>query len=191
MNAIEAAQSLGLTGTDAQIVATLQTLSRSNIAASSVRRWLRQDRDPALLAYDGSAWFGTLQDMLQAGQLSTGMQAGLRDLKALMLEGGDLRTTQPGPAGRVYAVVTGIAQILGGDQSETIDSFYRLDGGRPFKDLTAEQFATQKSDAARTSAADAWAASALNETIQPAMSDPARTIETVKAAFLAAATVQS
>lgn len=192
MNAIEAAQSLGLTGTDAEIVATLQTLSRSNIAASSVRRWLRQDRDPALLAYDGSAWFGTLQDMLQAGQLSTGMQAGLRDLKALMLEeGGDLRTTQPGPAGRVYAVVTGIAQILGGDQSETIDSFYRLDGGRPFKDLTAEQFAQQKADATRTSAADAWAANALNETIQPAMSDPARTVETVKAAFLAAATVQS
>jgi hypothetical protein len=86
-------------------------------------------------------------------------------------------------------VVTGIAQILGGDQSETIDSFYRLDGGRPFKDLTAEAYAAQKADAARTSAADAWAAAALNETIQPAMSDPARTIDTVKAAFLAAATV--
>lgn len=189
MTALETAQSLGLAGTDAEIVAVLRTLSQSNIAASSVRTWLRQDRDPVLLAYDGSAWYGTLEEMLQAGQLPTAMVNGLRDLKALMLEGGLLRTTQPGPAGRVYAVVTGIAQILGGDQSETIDSFYRLDGGRPFKDLTAEQFAQQKADAARTSAADAWVAVALNETIQPAMSDPARTIDTVKAAFLAAATV--
>ena len=189
MNAIETAQALGLTGTDAEIVAVLKSLSQSNIAASSVRRWLRQDREPVLLAYDGSAWYGTLEDMLQAGQLTTAMVVGLRDLKALMLEGGDLRTTQPGPAGRVYAVVTGIAQILGGDQSETIDSFYRLDGGRPFKDLTAEQFAGQKADAERLAAADAWAATALNETINPALSDPGRTLASVQAAFLAAATV--
>jgi hypothetical protein len=187
MNAIEAANALGLTGTDAEIVATLQTLSRSNIAASSVRRWLRQDRDPALLAYDGSAWFGVLQDMLQAGQLSAGMQAGLRDLKALMLEGGDLRTTQPGPAGRVYAVVTGIAQILGGDQSETIDSFYRLDGGRPFKDLTAEAYAAQKADAARIAAADQWLAKVLNEVINPAGSAANRDLSSVKAAVALAA----
>lgn len=189
MNAIETAQSLGLTGTDAEIVAALKSLSQSNIAAASVRTWLRQDRDPVLLAYDGSAWYGTLEDMLQANQLPAAMVAGLRELKSLMLESGVLRTTQPIPAGRVYAIVTGIAAIIGGDQSETIDSFYRLDGGRPFKDLTVEAFATQKADAARISAADAWAAAALNEIIQPAMSDPARTVDTVKAAFLAAAAV--
>lgn len=189
MNAIETANALGITGADAEIVATLRTLSRANIAAASVRTWLRQDRDPVLLAYDGSAWYGTLEDMLQAGQLTPAMVAGLRDLKALMLEGGDLRTTQPGPAGRVFSIVTGIAQILGGDQSETIDSFYRLDGGRPFKDLTAEQFAAQKADADRIAVADAWAATVMNETINPALSDPARTLTSVQAAFLAAATV--
>ena len=189
MNAVETAQSLGLTGTDAEIVAALKSLSQSNIAASSVRTWLRQDREPVLLAYDGSAWYGTLEEMLQANQLPTAMIAGLRELKSLMLENGALRTTQPTPAGRVYAIVTGIAAIIGGDQSETIDSFYRLDGGRPFKDLTIEQYATQKADAERLAAADAWAATALNETINPALGDPARTIDTVKAAFLAAATV--
>jgi hypothetical protein len=187
MTALQTATDWDLTGTDAEIVAVLRTLSQSNIAASSVRTWLRQDRDPVLLAYDGSAWYGALEDMLQAGQLPTAMVNGLRDLKALMLEGGLLRTTQPGPAGRVYAVVTGIAQILGGDQSETIESFYRLDGGRPFKDLTVEAFAQQKADAARLAEADQWLASVFNEIINPAASDPARTSSSVKAAVALAA----
>jgi hypothetical protein len=87
----------------------------------------------------------------------------------------------------VYAVVTGIAQILGGDQSETIESFYRLDGGRPFKDLTVEAFAQQKADAARLAEADQWLASVFNEIINPAASDPARTSSSVKAAVALAA----
>jgi hypothetical protein len=187
MTALETAQALGLTGTDAEIVAVLRTLSRDNIPAASVRTWLRQDRDPVLLAYDGSAWYGTLEDMLKANQLPAEMVAGLRELKALMLEGGVLRTTQPGPAGRVYRIVAGIAQIIGGDPLETIGSFFRLDGGQPFKDLTVEAFAAQKADAARLAEAEQWLASVFNEIINPAASDPARTLSSVKAAVALAA----
>lgn len=189
MNAYEKSNELGLTGTDAEKVAILQTLSVSNISSTNVRIWLRQDRDPALLAWDGSAWYGTLQDLQTAGQLTAAMSAGIRELKAVMLEGGELRTTIPGPAGRVWAIVAGIAQILGGDQSATIDSFYALDGGRPYKALTVSEFAAQRADAARLSAADAYYAQRMNEHMNPAASDPARTVETIKAAFTAAATV--
>lgn len=186
MNAYEKATELGLTGTDAEQVAILQALSVSNISAANVRTWLRQDREPVLLAWDGSAWYGTLQDLQTAGQLSAPMSAGLRELKAVMLEGGELRTTVPGPAGKVWGIVSGIAQILGGDQSATIDSFYALDGGRPYKSLTVTEFASQRADAARLSAADAYYAAIMNEHLNPASSDPARTVDSIRAAFLQA-----
>jgi hypothetical protein len=189
MNAYQKSNELGLTGTDAEKVAILQTLSVSNISSTNVRIWLRQDRDPALLAWDGSAWYGTLQDLQAAGQLTAAMSAGIRELKAVMLEGGELRTTIPGPAGRVWAIVAGIAQILGGDQSATIDSFYALDGGRPYKGVTAAVFAQQRADAERLSAADALYADRLNEILAPAASDPARTVQSIQAAFTAAAQV--
>jgi len=117
------------------------------------------------------------------------MSEGIRELKTLMLESGTLRTTQPGSARKVWAVVSGIAAILGGDQAETVESFYRLDGGRPYKALTVEQFAAQRADAVRLAAADAYAASILNETINPALSDAARTVESIQAAFAVAVTV--
>jgi hypothetical protein len=189
MNAYEKAQSLGLTGTDAEQVAVLQGLSQSNISAASVRTWLRQDRDPVLLAWDGSAWYGRLQDLQTAGQLSAPMAEGIRELKTVMLESGELRTTIPGPAAKVWAIVQAIAGILGGDQTATIDSFYSLDGGRPYKALTVQQFAQQRSDASRLAAADQLAAQLLNEHINPALSDPNRTAASIAAAFAAAAAV--
>jgi hypothetical protein len=115
------------------------------------------------------------------------MVAGLRELKALMLEGGVLRTTQPGPAVRVYRIVAGIAQIIGGDPLATIGSFFGLDGGQPFKDLTVEAFAAQKADAARIAEADQWLAKIMNEIINPAASAANRDLLSVKAAVALAA----
>jgi hypothetical protein len=189
MNAFEKAQSLGLTGTDAEQVAVLQSLSQSNISAASVRTWLHLDRNPALLAWDGQFWYGRLQDLQTSGQLSSPMADGIRELKTIMLADGELRTTIPGPAAKVWAIVQAIASILGGDQTATIDSFYSLDGGRPYKSLTVAQFVQQRSDAARLAAADQLAARMLNEHINPAMSDPNRTAASVAAAFAAAAAV--
>jgi hypothetical protein len=45
----------------------------------------------------------------------------------------------------VYATIAGIADASP-DAAALIDSFYALDGGRPYKDLTVEQFDTQKAD---------------------------------------------
>jgi hypothetical protein len=186
MNAYEKSIDLQLTGTDAEKVAILQTLSVSNISAVNVRLWLMVDRTPPLLSWDGQAWYGTLQELESSGQLPAPMRDGIRELKSVMLANGELRTTIPAPAGKVWAIVSGIAQILGGDQSATIDSFYALDGGRPFKALTAATFAQQRADAERLSAADAYFATIMNEHIAPVASDPARTVDSIRAAFLQA-----
>jgi hypothetical protein len=186
MNAYQKSNELGLSGTDAEIVAVLQTLTAGKIDPTDVRRWLRENglwyRRP-----DGSMG-GTLQTVYTAATAQ--QKTGLDQFFAAVF--GDsaisLRTTEPVYAGQVWQIVQVIAS-LSPEAAGLVDSFYALDGGRPFRDLTVEAYAQQKSDAARTSAADAWAAAALNETIQPAMSNPARTIDTVKAAFLAAATV--
>jgi hypothetical protein len=186
MNAFETAQALQITGTDSEVVSTLQTLSSSDITADSVREWLRRN---SLLAWDGSAWFGTLQDMILAGTLAPDLVIGIRNLKALMLGGQKLATTDPTTAVTVWAVVSGIAALVGGDQSATIDSFYALDGGRPFKALTVTEYQSQRSDSQRLSAADQYAAGKMNEVLNPAFSDPSRTVATIQAAFTAAATV--
>jgi hypothetical protein len=147
------------------------------------------DRTPPLLSWDGQAWYGTLQELESSGQLPATMRDGIRELKSVMLANGELRTTIPAPAGKVWGIVAGIAQILGGDQSATIGSFYALDGGRPYKTLTAAAFAAQRADTERLSAADALYANRLNEILAPAASDPARTVQSIQAAFTAAAQV--
>lgn len=189
MSAFEKAQELGLTGTDAEQVAILQSLSRGNISANSVRSWMLQGVSPALLAYDGSQWYGTLQDMIAAGTITGTLLDGLRFLKALMLQGGELRTTVPAQAVQTWQIVSQIAALVGGDQSATIDSFYALDGGRPFKALTVTQFASERADSERLTAADAYYANRMNEILNPAVSDPARTVVSIQAAFTAAAAV--
>lgn len=189
MNAYETAQILGLTGTDSEIVQTLQALSRGNISANSVRSWMLSTVQPTLLAYDGGEWYGTLQDMIQAGTITGDLLAGLRYLKALMLQGGELRTTVPAPALQAWGIVSQIAALVGGDQSATIDSFYSLDGGRPWKDLSVQQYAAERADSERLTVADQYAAARMNEILNPAFSDPSRTLESIQAAFTAAAVI--
>jgi hypothetical protein len=187
MNAYDTAQVLGLTGTDSEIVQTMQALSRGNIPASSVRSWMLSTVQPTLLAYDGAEWFGTLQDMIQAGTITGNLLYGVRYLKALMLQGGELRTTVPEQALQAWGIITQIAALVGGDQSATIDSFYSLDGGRPWKDLTVQQYAAERTDSERLTAADQYAAERMNEILNPAFSNPARSLDSIRAAFRAAA----
>lgn len=184
MNALETAQALGLTGTDAEIVAVLQTLTAGKIDPTDVRRWLRENglwyRRP-----DG-AMGGTLQTVYTAATAQ--QKAGLDQFFAAVF--GDsaisLRTTEPVYAGQVWQIVQMIAS-LSPEAAGLVDSFYALDGGRPFKDLTVESFAQQKTDAVRIAAADQWLAKIMNEIINPAASDPARTLSSVKAAVALAA----
>jgi hypothetical protein len=145
MNGYEKAQSLNLAGTDAGIVAVLQSLTTSDILATKLGKWLGER---SLLSWDGDTWFGTLQDLIDAGAITGASLAGIRELKAVLIgpRGDGLATTDPNWAPTVLQVISSIAGVTANAQ-ETIDSFYALDGGRPYKDLTVEQFAAQRTAA--------------------------------------------
>jgi hypothetical protein len=146
MNAYEKAQSLGLTGTDAEQVAVLRTLTVSNIRVDAVRIWLREN----LL------WFrtgpttmgGAIQVVLESPQTpaETKQQLGLF-WSAVFGDGAqNLLTTVPTWAGLVWQIIQGLTQAAP-DAAALVDSFYALDGGRPYKNLTVEQFAVERTAA--------------------------------------------
>ena len=186
MTAYEMAQQLGLQGSDEQQVAILQTLTYGPIQTSEVRRWAREQ----------GLWYrqadGQMGGSLQAAySAATAAQKNALDLFYAAVWGDSalaLRTTEPQYAGQVWSIVETISG-LSGDAAALVDSFYRLDGGRPYKGITAAAFAQQRADAERLSAADALYANRLNEILAPAASDPARTVQSIQAAFAAAAQV--
>ena len=160
MNAYEKSQQLGLTGTDEQIVGVLKALSVSNVTAAKARLWLS---DHQLLAYDGAAWFGSLQDNL--GSLPPELQAGIRDLKSRVLSGDPIRSADKLWAPKVLAIITGIAAAMP-SIAGLVDSFYDLDGGRPFKELAVAEYQAQ-----RVAAESALAEQAAEEARQTARSE--------------------
>ena len=189
MNSYDFAVANNITGTDAEVVAVLQSMSQSNIARDRLGPWLGQETE--LLYYSGNSWFGTLEDMIQAGQISGDLLAGVNLLKAVVVgsAANHLRTSEPEHAPRIYATIQGIAAITPEDDDALIDGFYNLDGGRPFAALTVSQFAADRSDSQRLTRADQYAAQLENEYIAAAVADPARTAETIQAAYQSAASV--
>lgn len=144
MNAYEKSVELNLDGTDSEKVAILLTLTTSDIIGTKLGRWLGERN---LLSWDGGSWFGLLQDLIDDGTITGESLAGIRELKAVLVgpRGDGLETTSPIWAPIVYKIIIAIAQVSN-DAEAMIDSFYALDGGRPYKDLTVEQFATQRTD---------------------------------------------
>lgn len=144
-NGYEKAVSLGLTGTDAEIVAILQTLTTTDILGTKLGKWLGERK---LLSWDGTGWFGLLQTLIDNGTITGAALDGIRELKAVLVgpRGDGLETTSPEWAPIVFATISGISQVSD-DAATMIDSFYALDGGRPYKDLTTEQFAAQRAAA--------------------------------------------
>ena len=151
MNGYEKSEALGLTGTDAEKVAILQTLTVSNIAVDAVRVWLREN----LLWFRSSptTMGGAIQQVIESPSTpdETKQQLGIF-WSAVFGDGAqNLLTTVPTWAGLVWQIIQGLTQAAP-DAAALVDSFYALDGGRPYKDLTAEQFAAQRT-AAETEAA--------------------------------------
>jgi hypothetical protein len=138
MNAYKTATDKGITGTPTQIVAILRALSQENIPAAKLRRWLS---DNELLSYDGNGWFGKLEEVTLSAELT----AGIRSLKERVLSGDPVRTADPAFAPKVLAIVQGVAAAVP-EIAGLVDSFYALDGDRPYKDLTVEQYAAQVAD---------------------------------------------
>lgn len=163
MNALETARALGLTGTDQQVVDILRSLSQANIPAAKVRLWLS---DHQLLAWDGASWFGKLESGLAS--LPELLQAGIRDLKARVLAGDPIRSAEATFGPKVFEIITGIAAAMP-EIAGLVDSFYDLDGGRPWKNLTVEAYVAERAqaDAAETARlADEAAIQARNEFLQ-------------------------
>jgi hypothetical protein len=158
MNGYEKSVAIGLTGSDAEKVAILHTLTVSDIAVDAVRVWLREN----LLWFRTSptTMGGTIQLVLESPQTPAETKEKLGLFWSAVFGDGaqNLLTTVPLWAGLVWQIIDGLTQAAP-DAAALVDSFYALDGGRPYKDLTVEQFAAQRT-AAET---DAAVTSARNE----------------------------
>lgn len=146
MNGYEKSVALSLTGTDAEKVAILQTLTVSNIAVDAVRVWLREN----LLWFRSSptTMGGAIQQVIESPSTpdETKQQLGIF-WSAVFGDGAqNLLTTVPTWAGLVWQIIHGLTQAAP-DAAALVDSLYALDGGRPHKDLTVEQFAAQRTAA--------------------------------------------
>lgn len=127
--------------TDEEIVAILHTLTVHDIAVESVRTWFREKE--LWLERSTGQMFGPLQVAYE--QAPQEAKDGLDYLyDAVFAKSAEyLRTTEPVWAQKAYSLVQLILQLSPGS-SNLVDSFYALDGGRPYKDLTLEQFAAQR-----------------------------------------------
>jgi hypothetical protein len=151
MNGYEKSVALNLTGTDAEKVAILKTLTVSNIAVDAVRVWLREN----LLWFRSSptTMGGTIQQVIDSDQTPDETKQELGIFWSAVFGDGaqNLLTTVPTWAGLVWTIIQGLTQAAP-DAAALVDSFYALDGGRPYKDLTVQKFAAQRT-AAETNAA--------------------------------------
>ncbi len=144
MNGYQKSEALGLSGTDAEKVAVLQTLTVSDIPIGSVRTWFRENE--LWLQRSTGEMFGPLQSAYSSAsqQAKDGLDYLYDTVFAKSAE--YLRTTQPVWSQKVFALVQLVVALSPG-ASGLVDSFYALDGGRPYKDLTVQQFAAQRTAA--------------------------------------------
>lgn len=131
--------------TDEEIVAILHTLTSSDIPVDSLASLLREEE---LLKWTAEKYVGSIQQLVLANPNNSQLVAGVDDLKSTVFgqSAKKLRTTEPYWAGRVWAIVSMIVALIP-DTEGIVEKVYALDGGRPYKDLTVEQFAAQRTAA--------------------------------------------
>ena len=153
MNGYQKSEALGLTGTDAEKVAILKTLTVSDIPVKSLARLLREE---GLLKWTGEKYVGSIQDLVNTQGIPTQFIDGIDDLKSAVFGGSaeTLLTTVPFWAGKVWSIISAIVALVP-DTEGIVEKVYALDGGRPYKDLTVEQFATQRTEYDAAAAATA------------------------------------
>jgi len=128
-----------------------------DINTVSVAVWLREK---GLWKQTGpSKMSGTFQVIIEDANTPPEVRAGLGELFSAVFGGSaeTLRTTDPTWAGLVWSIVSGLTAVAP-DAASLVDSFYALDGGRPYRDLTVEQFSAQRAEA--QTASDSLAAKA-------------------------------
>ena len=148
-NAYEKALQLGLTGTDAQIVSELQSLTLNDIKSVDAADWLQEN----------SHWqqgpSGMVGSLVSPYNASTGANRKKFDDVwgwIYVVGSSKLKTTIVSPANRTLFVINQIPSIT----ANIRNSFYDLGGGRPYKDDTTTTY-----DAQRTAYNAAVAAAAL------------------------------
>lgn len=148
MNGYEKAVALNLTGTDAEKVAKLQTLTVGPIPVANVLQWF-DEQNLAELDPIENAWVGSLVDVVKNPETPAPLAAGLRKLFVHLAKrtSQTVDTTDLTFAVEVWTLLGYLIQ-MGVVTTQQRDAFYALDGGRPYKDLTVEQFATQRTTAA-------------------------------------------
>ena len=142
--------------TDEEIVAILHTLTVHDIPVESVRTWFREKE--LWLERSTGEMFGPLQVAYEQAQQDA--KDGLDYLyDAVFARSAEyLRTTEPVWAQKAFELVELILALSPG-ASGLVDSFYALDGGRPYKDLTVQEFAEQRTAAqAKESIQPLWIA---------------------------------
>jgi hypothetical protein len=154
MNGYEKAVELGLSGTAAEQVAILQTLTVSDIDVNAVQCWFRENE--LWMQGPSGKMFGALQMAYAHESTPPEAIAGLDYLFATIF--GDsaetLQTTNPTWSVKVWQLVQLVVQLLP-QATGLVDSFYALVGGRPWFDLTVEQYETQAASAATVAARQA------------------------------------
>ena len=128
--------------TDAEIVDILHTLTSSDIPVESLASLLREEN---LLKWTGEKYVGSIQALVLANASNATLVDAIDELKSTVFgqSAKKLRTTEPFWAGKVWAIVSMIVGLIP-DTAGIVEKVYALDGGRPYKDLTVEQFAAQR-----------------------------------------------
>jgi len=153
MTAYQKAVELGLTGSDAEIVAVLQTLGARDVPVLEVATWLRE-RGLLVVGFRGTT--GSLVAFYDQCSDST-IKAGLDEFFASVVgrQAATVRFTDPQIAGRVYSIATQLLPQIGGDAA-MLESFYAMTGGLPYANLTVEQFAAERTEAQAVKVDPEW-----------------------------------
>lgn len=170
MNGYQKSLQLQLSGTVTEKVAKLHTLTKGPIPIANVLQWFDEQNLAELDPID-NAWVGSLVNVVKNPQTPAPLAAGLRKLFVHLAKrtSQTVDTTDLAVAIEVWTLLGYLIQI-GVVTVDQRDSFYLLDGGRPYKDLTVQEFAAQQAAAeaeqSRVAFEAEWVAW-LNETINP------------------------
>jgi hypothetical protein len=191
MNAYEKSQQLGLTGTDQQIVDKLKPLTASAIRLDYLLELL--NFRGMLRKTDGSGgqerWIGTLQN-LKATLVSLGMTDKVAAYEMWFSHITNPRqitwdTRFPDWAESFLAMEQSFAGGQNMPSQDDFDAVVAIGGGRPYKDLTAEQYSTQRTTAQIEG--DLQTVRELSDTAaRTASQQPGASLESIKAAVVAA-----
>jgi len=144
MNSYQKALELGLQGTNQEIVDCLKTLGSNDVLSTDISVWMREKR-LWIITPDGNS--GILYDLYKNTD-NQDVKNGLAEWYASTLGGQahNIKITDPSYSIRIFQIISIIILLLP-EYSNLIDEFYSLCGGRPYSNLTVEQFITESIEA--------------------------------------------